>query len=66
MQAHLGIVGDEEGEAAGGKDQVMKGGHGYGEAIMRGGPTPQLVYDHQGPGRGFAQDVAGFRQFLHH
>lgn len=49
---YLGVVGHKEGEAARFGNQVVQGSLGDGEAIMRGGPPAQLVYDDKRPPRG--------------
>ncbi len=63
-RSHLGVVGDKEGEAARGSDEVLQGGMRDGEAVMCCSTPSQLVYDDQRARRRSRKDAAGLRQLL--
>lgn len=46
-RACLGVMGDEEGEAASGCDEVLQSGVRDGQPVMCRSASPQFVYDHQ-------------------
>lgn len=64
MCARLGVVRDEEREAADARDEVLKRGERDGKPVVGGRAAPQLVHYHQAARRGCCQDCARLAQLL--
>ncbi len=61
---HLGVMCDEESEAANASNKVLQGGQGNGQAVMRGCAPPQLINNHQGALCSTSQYCACLTQLL--
>ena len=62
--ARLGVVSDEEREAADERHQVLQRRQRDSQAVVRGGAAAQLIHDYQAARRGRLQDRARLAQLL--